>query len=44
MPPDNLFMLQARPETVWSNRESKPMTKKDLSYMDYMADRFIEGW
>ena len=44
MPPDNLFMLQSRPETVWSNKRAAPMTKKDVSYMDYMADRFIEGW
>jgi len=44
MPPDNLFMLQSRPETVWSNKRSAPITKKDSSYMDYMADRFIEGW
>ena len=44
MPPDNLFMLQSRPETVWSNKRVESMTKKDVSYMDYMADRFIEGW
>lgn len=44
IPPDNLFMLQSRPETVWSQKRPEPMTKKDQSYMDYMADRFIEGW
>jgi pyruvate, water dikinase len=44
MPPDNLFILQSRPETVWSNKRAESMTKKGVSYMDYMADRFIEGW
>ena len=43
-PPGNLFLLQSRPETVWSKKTVGAITKKDQSYMDYMADRFIEGW
>lgn len=43
-PPENLFMLQTRPETIWSSKEAKPVTTKSSSYMNYMADRFSEGW
>ena len=42
--PENVFMLQCRPEQVWNKKEPKPIAKAKSSYVDYMANRFIEGW
>jgi len=41
--PDNLFILQSRQETVWSNKKIEPI-RSESSYIDYLANRFIEGW
>jgi len=42
-PPDNLFILQSRQETIWSNKKIEPI-RSESSYIDYLANRFIEGW
>jgi pyruvate,water dikinase len=42
--PKNVFMLQCRPEQVWNKKEPEPIAKAKSSYVDYMANRFIEGW
>jgi len=42
-PPENLFILQTRQETVWSSREAEPI-RTESSYMSYLANRIIEGW
>lgn len=42
-PPDNLFILQSRQETVWSVRKADPI-RTESSYMSYLVNRIIEGW
>ena len=42
-PPDNLFILQTRQETVWSSKKAEPI-RTESSYMSYLANRIIEGW
>lgn len=42
-PPDNLFILQSRQETVWSTRKREPI-RTESSYIGYLANRIIEGW
>jgi len=42
-PPENLFMLQTRQETVWSSKKAEPI-RTESSYMSYLANRIIEGW
>lgn len=42
-PPENLFILQTRQETVWSSRKAEPI-RTESSYMSYLANRIIEGW
>ncbi len=42
--PENIFILQCRPEQVWSKKKPEPIAKTESSYIDYMANRFIEGW
>jgi len=44
MPPDDLFFLQTRPETVWSAKKAEPITKAESTFIDYLANRFVEGW
>jgi pyruvate,water dikinase len=41
--PENLFILQARQETVWSVRKADPI-RTESSYMSYLVNRIIEGW
>jgi pyruvate,water dikinase len=42
--PENVFILQCRPEQVWSKKKPEPIAKTEATYVDYMAKRFIEGW
>jgi pyruvate,water dikinase len=42
-PPDSLFILQSRQETVWSVRKADPI-RTESSYMSYLVNRIIEGW
>jgi len=34
--PENVFMLQTRPETVWSQRKTEPKVEKGVNALDYM--------
>jgi pyruvate,water dikinase len=42
--PENVFMLQCRPEQVWNKKKAEPIAKTESSFIEYMANRFIEGW
>lgn len=42
-PPDDLFILQSRQETVWCTRKIEPI-RTESSYISYLADRIVEGW
>lgn len=39
--PDNLYVLQARPETVWSNRTPAPVIEKQSDPIDYVMRTFL---
>jgi pyruvate,water dikinase len=39
----NIFILQARPETVWSARAQAPVTKTAGSAMDYILSAMLTG-
>ncbi|MCX7173171.1 MAG: phenylphosphate synthase subunit beta [Proteobacteria bacterium] len=39
----NIFILQARPETVWSEKQSTPAAKAGASAMDYILSSLLEG-
>jgi pyruvate,water dikinase len=39
----NVFILQARPETIWSNKQSAPVTSGTVSAMDYIVASMIAG-
>jgi pyruvate,water dikinase len=39
----NLFILQARPETVWSNRKQAAIASGDGSAMRYIVSSLLEG-
>jgi pyruvate,water dikinase len=42
--PENVFILQSRPETVWSQKKSeKPLFKPKESVMEMLLDRLKEG-
>jgi hypothetical protein len=36
--PENVFIVQSRPETVWSQRETKPLVEPGESYFDAIID------
>jgi pyruvate,water dikinase len=38
----NIFILQARPETVWSSKKKEPITKKGTA-MDHMLSSLMTG-
>lgn len=39
----NVFILQARPETIWSNKQAAPVTTGSVSAMDYIVANMIAG-
>lgn len=39
----NIFILQARPETIWSNRQQAPVSSGGASAMDYIVANLIAG-
>ncbi len=39
----NIFILQARPETVWSNKQQAPVSSGSTSAMDYIVANMIAG-
>lgn len=39
----NIFILQARPETVWSNQQRAPVSGGSASAMDYILANLIAG-
>jgi pyruvate, water dikinase len=39
----NIFILQARPETVWSSRQRAPVSSGNASAMDYIVSNLIAG-
>lgn len=41
--PDNVFIVQARPETVWTSREKDSGVKKDMSAADFILDFLQTG-
>ena len=41
--PQNIFMVQTRPETVWSCQEAKPVLDASKSTVDYVMDIMMAG-
>ncbi len=41
--PENVFILQSRPETVWSQRKAEPVVKPKESPLEYIIDRLVTG-
>ncbi|MCX7175372.1 MAG: phenylphosphate synthase subunit beta [Proteobacteria bacterium] len=39
----NIFILQARPETVWSKKQQAPLAAAGASAMDYILSGMLEG-
>jgi pyruvate,water dikinase len=39
--PDNILMLQCRPETVWSNRPIEPTARARASTLDYVLGAML---
>lgn len=39
----NIFILQARPETIWSNKQQAPVSTGSASAMDYIVANLIAG-
>jgi pyruvate,water dikinase len=42
-PPDNIVLLQSRPETVWSERKRESVTSGKKSAMDYIVANLMTG-
>ena len=42
-PPNNIVLLQSRPETVWSEQQRKPLTSGKKSAMDYIVANLMTG-
>jgi pyruvate,water dikinase len=41
--PDNMMILQSRPETVWSQKKREPVLTPRASLLEMMVDRLKEG-
>lgn len=41
--PENVLLLQCRPETVWSNRAPTPLVAPKTDPLDYVTDRMLSG-
>jgi pyruvate,water dikinase len=39
----NIFILQARPETIWSNKQQAPASGGAMSAMDFIVSSLIAG-
>lgn len=39
--PDNVLMLQCRPETLWSRRRAEPLVEPRASPLDYVTDALL---
>ena len=39
----NIFILQARPETVWSDKPKAPASSGAMSAMDFIVSSLIAG-
>ena len=39
----NVFILQARPETIWSNKQQTPVSAGSASAMDYILSSLLTG-
>jgi pyruvate,water dikinase len=39
----NIFILQARPETVWSQKRAEPAAKPGVSAMDHILSSLLQG-
>ena len=39
----NIFILKARPETIWSNKQQAPVSSGSASAMDYIVANLIAG-
>jgi pyruvate,water dikinase len=39
----NIFILQARPETIWSNKQQAPAVSAHASAMDYIVSSLLTG-
>jgi pyruvate,water dikinase len=39
----NIFILQARPETIWSNKQQAPVSSGSASAMEYIVANLIAG-
>ena len=42
-PPDNILLLQSRPETVWSDRDRDQVSSGENSTMDYIVANLLTG-
>jgi phenol phosphorylase subunit beta len=42
-PPNNIVLLQSRPETVWSDRDRVQVSSGDRSTMDYIVANLLTG-
>jgi len=42
-PPNNIVLLQSRPETVWSDKKRKVITSGKKSTMDYIVSNLMTG-
>ncbi len=42
-PPDNILLLQSRPETVWSARDRTQVSSGERSTMDYIVANLLTG-
>jgi pyruvate,water dikinase len=41
--PENIFIVQSRPETVWSQKKPEPIVKEKKSAMKLILDRYSKG-
>lgn len=42
-PPDNIILLQTRPETVWSKKEVQPVVKSKSSALEHITRNLLAG-
>lgn len=42
-PPENIILLQTRPETVWSKKEAQPVVKPKLSALEHITSNLLAG-
>ncbi|MDD3653014.1 MAG: PEP/pyruvate-binding domain-containing protein [Desulfotomaculaceae bacterium] len=41
--PDNIFLLQTRPETIWNKKEAKPIVEPKKSALEYITSNLLTG-